>query len=348
MEQTSELMQRTASTFLAALTPEQRARALCPFDDDERFVWHFTPVPRRGIPLKDLTPAQRLLAQALIASGYSPDGAAKAMTIMSLEEVLLAQERERAERAIRGIAASRNMAVGELLLREGHEAVWGHVRHPDLYFLTIFGEPAPDRTWGWRLEGHHVSLNVTLPAGRLGATTPCFFGANPAEVRRGPRAGLRALAAEESLGRALLDSLDERQRARAVIDPQAPDDILTFNQRRAEPLGDAGLPAADLSPAQLDRLRALVEAYAAAMPREVADHRMDALARTDPADLRFAWAGGALPGERHYYRIQAPAFLIEYDNTQDDANHIHTVWRDFAGDWGLDLLGAHLSAAHAS
>ena len=347
MEQTSTLMLKAASALLAALSPEQRGQITFPFEDEERFVWHFTPVRRRGVALKDLTSAQRQLAQALISSGYSAAGAAKAAMIMSLEEVLLVQERERAERQIRTIGQSRNMAVADLLLREGYETLWQHVRHPDLYFLTIFGEPAPDATWGWRLEGHHVSLNVTLVDGRLSATTPFFFGANPAEVRQGPRAGLRVLAEEEELARELLASFDGTQRRDAIVEATAPPDILTFNNRQAMHLGNAGVAADQLTPAQRERLLALLEAYTRSLPAEVAQARMAAVAAAPPAEVRFAWAGGTERGEGHYYRVQGPTFLVEYDNTQDGANHIHSVWRELQGDWGLDLLGQHLREAHA-
>jgi hypothetical protein len=344
---TSGLMLSSARAFLAALTPEQRAKAVFPFDDEQRFVWHFTPVPRRGVPLKDLSPAQRQLAQALISSGYSIAGAAKAATIMSLEEVLLEQEKERAERSIRSMPSSRNMAVGELMLREGYADLWQHVRHPDLYFLTIFGDPSADTSWGWRLEGHHVSLNITVVDGREVVAAPTFFGANPAEVRHGPRAGLRALAAEEDLARRLLAELDGEQRSQAIVSADAPDDILTFNHRRAEHLDDAGITAAAMNPAGRESLNALLEAYAGAMPPEVAARRMAGVRTAPPEQLRFAWLGSTDRGQGHYYRIQGPSFLIEYDNTQDSGNHIHSVWRDYQGDWGLDLLGRHLEEAHA-
>ena len=305
-------MLNAARAFLAALSPEQRAQATFDFADEERFTWHFTPVPRRGIPLKQLAPAQVKLAHAVISAGYSPAGAVKATTIMSLEQVLHDFEQPRR-----------------------------FDRDSDLYFLTLFGEPAPERTWGWRVEGHHLSLNVTLVDGQHLATTPSFFGANPAEVRQGPRAGLRVLAPEEDLARDLLASLDAGQRAQAIVDVRAPRDILTANHRRALHLGNAGLPAAALTAAQRERLMALLEEYAAALPGEVAAARMAGVTAAPPDELRFAWAGGTEPGEGHYYRIQGPTFLIEYDNTQNNANHIHTVWRDFAGDWGDDLLAGH-------
>ena len=315
----SREMLQAAHAFLAALTPEQRSRAIFPWDDEERFRWHFTPVPRRGLPLKAMTPAQKLLAHGLIASGYSPSGARTAATSMSLETVL-----------------------------DEYETVRRFTRDPEQYFITVFGEPSASETWGWRLEGHHVSLNVTLVDGEHLAATPHFFGANPAEVRHGPRAGLRVLADEEDLARMLVQSLDADQQGRALIAADAPADILTFNQRRAEPLGDDGLLAAEMTADQQGMLGLLLFKYASALPSSTAGVAVvESSTRRWLDEVRFAWAGGLEPGQGHYYRIQAPEFLVEYDNTQDGANHIHTVWRSFQGDWGLDLLGQHLRESHA-
>lgn len=344
---TDRLMLHTARAFLAALSSEQREMACFRFEDAERFIWHFTPTPRRGIMLNRLTPTQQALAQALISSGYSPSGAAKAHLIMSLEEILLYAERDfsQMERAIRA-GLPENLANG--LLSRGIEPLRAVIRDPQGYYLTLFGEPSPDATWGWRLEGHHVSLNVTVVDGVTLVAAPTFFGSNPAEIRGGPRAGLRVLAAEEDAARELLASLNADQRARAVIDATAPRDILTFNHRRAEHLGDAGLPGDALTPGQRERLTALLAAYAGSLPREVESARMDAVRATPPDALRFAWMGDTEPGKGHYYRVQAPTFLVEYDCTQDNGNHIHSVWRDLAGDWGADVLGSHLATAHAS
>ncbi|MDQ6740528.1 MAG: DUF3500 domain-containing protein [Actinomycetota bacterium] len=318
MPSTNVLMLRAARAFLAALSPAQRAEAQIPFDDVERFTWHFTPIPRRGLPFRDMLPAQQKLAYALVSSGYSQTGAGKALQIMSLDQVL-----------------------------HEFETVRRFVRDPDLYFVTVFGEPSEDKTWGWRLEGHHVSLSISLVDGQAIASTPCFLGANPAEVRQGPRAGLRVLADEEDLARAILHTLDASQQRQAVFDLAAPNDIISFNHKRAEYLGDAGISAADLDGGQRGRLMELLDVYASAVPEEVAAARMKKVRAAKSTDMRFAWAGGKERGERHYYRIQSPEILVEYDNTQDGANHIHSVWRDFDGDWGLDLLGLHLVEAHS-
>jgi hypothetical protein len=195
------------------------------------------------------------------------------------------------------------------------------------------------------VEGHHLSLNFTIVRDTLIATAPAFFGANPAEVRSGTRRGLRALADEEDTGRALILSLDERQRDRAIISAVAPRDIVTGNAARVEPLSPIGIRATELRPEQAAILVRLLDVYLGRMAAPLAARRRASLARTNFADVAFAWAGSTQRGEGHYYRIQGPTFLVEYDNTQSGANHIHTVWRDFDGDFGRDLLREHYRSA---
>lgn len=343
MQSTPRLMLNTARAFLASLRPDQIDRAVHPFESDERHNWAFFPMERNGIPVNALAPDQRLLAHALISSGYSPEGAAKAVTIMSLDEILYLQESEMASEML---AEGLSQRLKNFIMSQGERRIWRIVRDPEGYFITIFGEPSAERTWGWRLEGHHVSLNATLVNGQQLAMSPSFFGANPAEIRTTSRAGLRVLANEEDLGRALVQSLDASQRQRAVIMPEAPRDIHTYNHKRVETLGREGLPADSMTAAQREKLIALLEEYTAAMPPEVAATRVAQIETAPPDQLVFGWAGGFERGDLHYYRVEAPTFVLEYDNWQNDGNHIHTVWREFAGDWGHDLLGSHLATAH--
>jgi hypothetical protein len=311
-------MARAASAFVAGLTAEQRAKAVFEFDDAERLNWHFIPRERRGLPLKEMTAAQRQLAKALLEAGLGQRGYLKASTIMELE----------------------------LVLRElgGNPAV----RDPELYFLSVFGSPSSSRPWSWRAEGHHLSVNFTIVQGTLFATSPAFFGANPAEVRSGSRQGLRALAAEEDIARELLTSLDAGQRAAAIIDAAAPRDIITGNAAVVDPLSPVGIAVARLNPAQKATLVRLIDEYLARMADDLATTRRAKLAATDFGAVTFAWAGSVQPGGPHYYRVQGPTFLIEFDNTQNEANHIHSVWRDFEGDFGRDLLREHYrEAPHA-
>jgi hypothetical protein len=304
-------MARAASAFLASLDADGRARARFAFDAEERFNWHFVPRPRAGLPLKAMSAEQRDRAAALLRAGLSEKGYSKAEAVRMLEPVLAEIEKDPVRRDL------------------------------DLYYLTVFGDPSPEGTWGWRYEGHHLSLNWTLVRGRSIASTPQFFGSNPAEVRSGPKKGTRALAAEEDLARALLDSLTEPQRAAAVIDSTAPADILTSNMRKAAIQEDRGVAYAGLTTEQRGLLLAIIEEYAGAQPKALAEERLARLRKEGLDRIKFAWMGGLSRGEPHYYRLQGPTFLIEYDNTQNDANHIHAVWRDFEGDFGVDLLEEH-------
>ena len=319
-------MTECANRLLAALDDNQRGRATFPFESDERMNWHFIPDNtnlaidrlgvRKGLTLRDMSPYQRHLAGALLAAGLSQTGYIKAVTIMSLEEVL---------RVMEGDA--------------------GEHRNPEKYYFSIFGTPSDSSTWGYRVEGHHVSQNYTVVNGKvLGG--PSFFGANPAEVRQGPRKGLRVLAAEDDLGFDLIQALDEPLQKVAIVDADAYPEILTAASRKAALKGQpSGISAAKMTSNQFDALVALVEEYAHNVPDELAKHRMEQLNQAG-RNIFFAWAGGTKPGNPHYYRVQTPAFLIEMDDTQDNANHIHSVWRDFEGDFGQDLLKQHYSASH--
>ena len=307
-----------AQTFLSSLTPEQRAKATFPLESEERTGWNFTPVERRGLPLKEMEPAQRHLAYGLLSSALSQRGMVKALSIMSLERIL--QDIEGPGRKF--------------------------PRDPELYFVTIFGTPSATGNWGWRVEGHHLSVNLTLSKGELISAAPNFMGTNPGEVRTGPRAGLRVLAGEEDLGRELVTSLTPDQRKVAIIDTKAPDDILTSNQRIADAGQPRGIAWKDLNPTQQGLTLKLINEYAGRLRGELAQKDLKAIEAAGLDGIRFAWAGGLEKGTRHYYRVHGPTFLIEYDNTQNDANHVHAVWRGLKDDFGRDFLGEHLRESH--
>ena len=311
------MMSAAAEAFVSSLSADQRAKATFAFEDEQRFDWHFIPRARKGIPFKELDSAQRLLGNALMSAGLGQRGLIRAATIMSLDAIL------------------RDIEQGK-----------GPVRDPELYFLSIFGDARSGKPWGWRLEGHHVALNFTLIEGKTIASTPAFFGANPAEVLQGARKGLRALAPEEDLARLLIKSLDDKQRAQAVVSESAPSDILSTNLRRAEPLKPAGLQTSKLGQKQQDILMTLLSEYASRHAPDIAAARLDRVRAAGLGSIFLAWAGGFEKGQPHYYRIQGPSFLIEYDNVQNNANHIHTVWRDFNSDFGVDLLALHYSKDH--
>ena len=311
---TNSNMVQTAKTFLASLDDQQLAKAQFQFPDDERENWHFIPKPRKGLPLREMTPTQQHLATALLSSGLSDSGFIKAVEIMSLEDILKQLE---------------------------HGT--GPVRDPQGYFFSVFGEPSATATWGFRIEGHHVSQNFTFVGGKLSGS-PEFFGANPAEIKEGPRKGLRVLANEEDLGRAFVQSLNAEQRKQAIVSAEAYKDIFTMASRQAALEGQpSGLPAARLDADQHRLLQALLEEYANNVAPALASKRMDQI--HESKQLFFAWAGGIEKGQPHYYRIQSDRFLIEYDDTQNNGNHIHSVWRDYKGDFGRDLLKEHYQSS---
>jgi hypothetical protein len=338
-------MTEAALAFLDGLEEPQRAKASFALDDTkERTDWAYFPRPHKGLPLLEMTPTQQKNAHALAAGALSLPAYARACSIMALESVLnLIEER-------RGDA----------------------VRDPGRYFVSIFGSPNDD-AWGWRLEGHHINLNYTVAEGEIVSATPLFLGANPSEVEHGDTPVLRPCGEEEDIGRELLLSLDPGRREQAVICDVAPPDFVTMNaplvpesalppdsfgamNSRPTPLTDEeeeavrfersaprGLAATAMTPAQRTTLAELIDVYIERLPEPLADIERE---RIHVDDVRFAWAGSAERREGHYYRLQGPSFLVEYDNTQDGANHIHAVWRDMARDFGLDTLRTHVEAAH--
>jgi hypothetical protein len=322
-EKSSATMAAAAEKFLGGLTAEQRQQAVFALDAAERTNWHYIPRERKGLPLKRMTEGQRKLARDLLRSGLSQRGYLTATSIMDLENILgdLEQRTNSSERRI--------------------------VRDPELYFFTVFGTPSARDAWGWRVEGHHISLNFTVANGTAVASTPSFFGSNPAEVPEGPKKGWRILAQEEDAGRALLLAIEEPRRAKATINTTAPNDILTTNSVKIDPLAPAGVTAAEMTAPQRELLMKLIDVYTSQMTSDVAADRMARIRKAGVEKIGFAWAGGTERGQKHYYRVQGPTFLVEYDNTQNDANHIHSVWREFDGDFGRDILREHIkSVAH--
>jgi hypothetical protein len=306
-------MAAAASKFLAALSAEQKSKATFEFKDNERLNWHYIPRDRKGLSFGEMKPEQQRLAHALIQSAMSQHGYAKATNIISLESVL--QELEGAGRRF--------------------------TRDPALYYISIFGKPDRRGTWGWRLEGHHLAVNMTMVEGKLVASTPSFFGANPAEVRQGPRKGLRVLADEEDLPRQFVKSLPPDLRKIAIFSETAPREIITEAKRKVDPLEMTGIEASKLSREQKDSLMKIIKVYVERYRPELAKDDLAKIEKAGLGKVQFGWAGGLERGEGHYYRIQGPTFLMEYDNTQNNNNHIHSVWRDFESDFGEDLLRKH-------
>lgn len=296
-----------AIAFRESLTAQQLANAQRPFDEG-RSAWQFVSAGADGVALAELDDTQTRLARALLKASVSETGFRKIEDIRELEAVLFD-------------------------LEGGNPT-----RDRTNYRFTFFGTPSKSNPWAWRYQGHHVSLNFTFRDGKLMASSPQFLGASPAEVRSGPQKGKRPLAKEQDLAFELIKRLSESQRKLVVISDRAPPDILTGNSRVAAIQERSGIPWSKLDRAQQAALWRLIEAHAEVQqPKE----RARRLNKIEKDSLVFAWMGSTSPGQGHYYRIQGSTFLIEYDNTQNQANHIHTVWRDFKGDFGRDTLAEH-------
>lgn len=315
-----EEMATAARSFLATLDEGQKAKAQFQFSDEERKNWHFIPRPRKGLPLKEMSQGQRLLANALLTTGLSARGFSKAASVMSQEEVLKVLEQGKAN---------------------------APVRDPENYFFSIFGEPSKDGVWGWRFEGHHLAFNFTAAKGLVVSTTPSFYGTNPGEILEGPRKGQRVLASEEDLGWKLVRSLNDEQKKAAILNVAVPKDVLN-DPKSTEPTKPEGVSQAKLSGEQKETLAALIHEY---LDTHRADCAAEDWAKIEKAGLEkvsFAWVGSMEARQPHYYRVQGPTFVLELDNTQNDANHVHALYRDLEHDFGgVDPLREHVRTAHA-
>jgi hypothetical protein len=309
-------MQVAAAKFLASLSPELRKKGSFAFNDEHRLKWYFTPqqakrsYTRKGVPLEDMTGEQKSAAMALLKSGLSTRGYEQATTILTLEGLL-----------------------NEL---EGGKGAM--VRNTGWYFVSVFGEPAATGKWGWRFEGHHLSVNYTLDNGEVMSATPLLFAANPADVKAGDKKGLRALPAIEDHARALIKSLDEKQDAVARQGKEFAE--IKEGQPRAGVGNPVGIPAADLSGGQRETLSKLLGAYLERMPEDIAAAEEKRVKNTPPGKLFFAYSGSPVPGKPYTYRVYAPEFVVEFLNVQADsarnpANHIHSAWRRLPADFAL-------------
>ena len=317
-------MATAAQNFLASLDSDKKKNTLFAWTDKERENWHFFPGTfvkpngRKGLPIKDMTSIQRTLAQTLLSTSLSHRGQIEASTIILLEQILFEKENR-------------------------------EMRNPDLYHISIFGKPDHAGTWGWRFEGHHLSLNFSLVNGRIFSVTPSFWGASPAKVTEGKHAGMRVLSEEETKAFKFFKSLSPPQKKMAILSDKPPREIYsgqdnTVDRSTFTPI--QGLPISKMNSRQKGWIEELVKVYAA-------KHRPNAIKQInsrnpllDPKETFFAWAGGLTPSSGHYYRIQTPKFLFEYANTQNNVNHVHAVWRDFNGDFGRDLLAEHYAQNH--
>lgn len=303
-------MIQSAQTFRALLTPAQLQQASFGFNDPERLNWHFIPRERKGLPLRDLQGPALKAAHDLLKSGLSDAGYDQVMNVMSLEEVLY-------------------------LLEGGEREYRRERRHPGKYYLSFFGEPTQEGTWGWRVEGHHLSLNFTVEKGRVVSSTPEFYGANPGTVEAGQQRQIRILGREEDLARSLFKLCDSRQQALCWVSKVAPDEVPGPNEPQPVVNAAAGLPFSQMSEDQRQLLRELLSEYLRNLPADVEQARRQRINDAGLDGIHFAWLGDPDLHQRHHYRIQGPTFIIEYNNTQNNANHVHSMWRDVAGDFNI-------------
>jgi hypothetical protein len=327
---TANAMVQSATAFLASLTPEQRAKAVMTFDNEERFVWQESPGPRSGVVLRDLNDAQRKLAMNLLRTGVGDGGFQRIEMSRARETVLSAQQKT----------------------PEGQA-----VRHPDLFYITIFGTPSATSPWGWTFEGHHISTHFTIRGNQV-ATGPMFLGSQPNDLPAARLEGTalaasqkipaalagRIMGPDEDKARTLVQSLDAKQKAVAVFarsEKRDADMISGINTRRVRALGSPGLQARQMNAQQKAQLVALVEEYLTRIPADVAaERRRRLLEGAALDDVSFQWDGSIEPGQAHAYIVQGPTFLIEYAQNRNNAvGHVHTLWRDFDGDFGGDILG---------
>lgn len=313
-ETSATRMAAAANQLLGSLSDEQKQKATFAFDNPHRTAWYFTPqqdkgkATRKGLALKDMDEKQRKLVIQLLEAGTSKDGKDKALDVISLEAVLRELEKGRS----------------------------GIVRDPDWYFVSVFGKPGPAGKWGWRLEGHHLSLNFTFDNGKVVSATPCFYGANPREILAGDRKGHRALPSEEDLARELVKSLFPDQKKTAILsDKPRAEDIKEGNAQAVVEAEPKGLAFGDMSTEQRKLLFSIVQTYTNKLARDIGHAAMAEIRQAGFDKVRFAWWGGLEPRQPHVYRIQGPTFVLEYVCTQNDANHIHSCWRSLKGDFGL-------------
>jgi hypothetical protein len=311
-----------ANRFIATLNDAQKAETIFPFDVDERYNFHFVPMKRRGITFNEMNSKQNSLALELLKSCLGEDSFKKTKEIMQLELVLKELEKRKPE---------------------------DNYRDPGNYHFTIFGNPSPNSIWGWRFEGHHISFNFSFNKKILVSGTPGFMGSNPAIVLNGPMAGKQVLKDESDKGFSLIQSLNVIQLKKAIIDTVAFKDILTFDKRKALLGNPEGIKYSELTKVQQSLLLQLISVYVHRYRNDFAEKMMQDIKKQGLDHIWFAWAGYTKPeiGKGSYYRVQGPTLVIEYDNTQNNANHVHSVVRDLKNDFGGDLLLDHYQKGHS-
>jgi hypothetical protein len=312
---------KASDALLSSLSTELKSEAMFDFNGDERKNWFYTPVPRKGLDYRKLSVSQKTLAMNLLKASLSESGTKTALAIMQLESVLHVLEKRPAD---------------------------SKHRDPEKYYFSFFGTPSEGQHWAWRIEGHHISLNYSSLDGKIASATPLFFGTNPARVPAGmplPE-GTEVLRDETSMGFAFINSLNSTQHAKALINETAPYDLLNANKPKAEMNMDEGLSFEEMTKKQQAELMNIISHHVKRAPNGFASELMNKIEKAGLENLRFVWMGGEKWGEGHYYRINNAAILIEYDCTQNENNHVHSVVREFNNDWGDDVIGRHIKENH--
>ena len=309
-----------ASTWLESLNPDQLDKATFEYLDGERVFWYYPPLNRHGLAIRDMNEIQRHLAFSIMETCLDKHAFAQAKQIIELESIL-----------------------GKI---EASHGIKSFARDPELYYFTVFGNPKSNDPWGWRVEGHHVSLHFSIWNDKVISTTPFFFGSNPAEVKEGPHKGLRVLSDREDLGFELIQSLDSSQQKQSIIFEEAPYDILLYNSTKAFFPKEEGLIGSKMSGVQKELFMSLIIEYVNDVRPEIAKDKLSMVNELGIDNFHFAWGGGTSKGHKHYYRIHCGDFIVEYDNRQGDGNHIHSVLRDTENDFANDVLRDHLMNFH--
>lgn len=303
-------MATAASRFVDSLDHSQKLAVSFGYDDPERLNWHFIPRDRKGVGLWDLEGAAYDAACDLVKTGLSSAGYRKVLEVRSLEEVLY-------------------------LFEGGDEQERRLKRHPHKYYVSLFGKPGTKGLWGWRFEGHHLSLNFSVKDGKIVSSTPEFFGANPGQIDAGPGRMLRVLGKREDIARQILKACSDDMVGKVWLSKEAPSDIRGGGVAQPVLSEAEGLRYADMTPGQQKLVRELIGEYLTAMPTTVVRERMAAIKADGMDDIHFAWWGGSELNEPHHYVLQGKSFIVEYNNTQNSANHVHAIWRNTAGDFNV-------------
>lgn len=304
-------MSQAADRFLQTLTADKRQKAQVDFQDPTRIQWSNEPIdrhPRKGLRLDEMTDAQKKAVHRLLQTALSEQGYLKALDVIRLDEWLKEHKDQ-----------------------DPIDEVVGQ----GLYWITIWGQPGSSHRWGWRFEGHHLSLNITVSPEGVDAT-PIFWGSHPGVIPEGPLAGAENLFGETQLGWMLLKSLSDAQRKQAVLSDQIPQgSILISTGKEPEAKTVSGIAVSSLNADQQQLVWQIINSYVGNLTSSLAKHYTNLIQNKAWSQLHFIWMGSTQQGKPAYYRIQSPSgFIIEYCTRQLDIPHIHTLWHWLPGDFG--------------